>query len=392
MANSGHSYFRMRAWDRAATAFELEAKKPGANQVLFLFDEGTALFAARKYKEAIDVFLKAEKLTEIKDYTSISEEVGTLATSDNVRGYKGEDFEKILVNVYLSMAYAALGELNDAQVEARKINQSLYRMIHEGGRNYQEMPFARYLSAMVWESTRETNDAYIDYKKTYELDPSFPGIGSDLLGTAKKLSFTEELEKWKKDFPKDKARFPAFSSNPTRTSKPTEGEIVILFENGSSPEKVPRYDEATLPRYSSRYTPVSGAEAFVDGEKTPPLRTVLDISAVSTQYLEDRIGRMRAAKLAGFAVKGALAAGLGAATKNEDLGWLAFYAMMIADHADLRSWRTLPGSIEMVRVPVLPGSHKVKVDVKGWGNSIVETLDLGEVNVKAGSKVFLVAR
>src|SRR5688572_13379853 len=86
LGNEGHARFDWRDWEGAAAAFAPEAGKPGVNQVLFLLDRGTALFEARRYREAIDAFLRAEKLAEIKDYTSISEEVGTLATSDNVRG------------------------------------------------------------------------------------------------------------------------------------------------------------------------------------------------------------------------------------------------------------------------------------------------------------------
>jgi hypothetical protein len=160
--NKGHQLLRNREYGAAADVFKADAYKSGSNQVLFLLDYGSSLFSSQKYEEAIKVFLEAEKLCEIKDWTSISEEVGALATSENVRGYKGEDFEKVLINVYLALAYSSIGKIEDAQVEARKINLLLYKMIHEGKRNYEESSFARYLSGLLWETTGDFNSAYID--------------------------------------------------------------------------------------------------------------------------------------------------------------------------------------------------------------------------------------
>ncbi|MEO5667490.1 MAG: hypothetical protein ABIR96_05485, partial [Bdellovibrionota bacterium] len=116
----GHGAFQRRDWGAAASAFAHEGAKPGTNQVLFKLDEATSLFNDHKYTDAIPLFLQAEDLTEIKDYTSIGEEVGVLATGQSVRGYKGEDFEKVLINVYLALSYAAVGNVDEAQVECRK--------------------------------------------------------------------------------------------------------------------------------------------------------------------------------------------------------------------------------------------------------------------------------
>ena len=392
LANRGHELFRRREWTQAAAAFGAEAAKPGANQVLFLLDQATALFAAHKYDEAIPVFLQAEKLTEIKDYTSISEEVGTLVTSGNVRGYKGEDYEKVLVNVYLALSYAAVGKLEDAQVEARKINLILYRMIHDGKRNYEESPFARYFAAMLWEADRNWNDAYIDYKKTWELDPAFPDIGRDLIGASKKMGFTDELQKWKAQFPEAKPRWEHGQQEPVRGVS-SDGELVAVFEKGLSPVKVPRNDEnSSLPRYMVRYSEVGSARLKINGETAGTFVPALDITKTSTRYLEDRIGRMMAAKVAGIAVKGALAVGVAKLSKSEDLGQLAFLALLLSDRADLRSWRTLPGELQMARVPLRAGTYDVEIEVLGWSGEVLRKESFPKVEIKTGQKKFIVGR
>ena len=382
LSNPGHSLVRQGQFAKAAEAFAPEAKKPGVNQVLFMLDEASSLFAARKYQDAIDLFLKAEKLMEIKDYTSISEEVGTLATSDNVRGYKGEDFEKVLVNVYLALAFAATDKLEDAQVEARKINQLLYKMIHDGKRNYEESPFARYLSAMLWESSGEWNSAYIDYKKTYELDAKFPEVVSDLLASARKVGFREEYADWAQKFP---------------TVKPREiprgqGELVVLFEKGLSPRKVPRDGEnSMLPRYLPRFNEISGARVVVNGQSMGVPETVVDITTLSTRYLEDRVGRMLAKKVLGLGVKAAIATGVGKATNNSDAGWLTFLLLAASDRADLRSWLSLPGELQMSRIPLPAGTYDVALEVLNHSGETVRTVPM-KVQIKSGKKAFLVGR
>lgn len=372
-----------RNFSGAAAAFEREAKTPGANQILLLFDQGSALFAAGRFEDAVSVFLKVEDLVEIKDFTSISEEVGVLATSSNVKAYKGEDFEKVLVNVYLALSFAALGEWESAQVEARKINLLLYRMINEGKRNYSESPFARYLSGMMWEATREWNSAYVDYKNVYKLDADFPGVGRDLLALSRRLRFQDENQQWAETF---------FDQTP-RTLGPKDAELVVVFEQGSSPIKVPRDGQnSSLPRFIPRFSRVGGAELRVNGVSQGRLETVLDIESTSIKYLEDRIGRMMAQKIAGVAAKGAIAAGIGRLGKNEDLGVLTFYALMLSDRADLRSWRSLPASLQMLRSTLPAGKHRVELVALDRSGFPIYTVVDQEIELKAGSKRFVVGR
>ena len=383
LAAGGHKEFAQRNYAKAAEEFGKDAKDTGANQLLFLLDEGSALFANHQYKEAVDVFLRGEKLAEIKDYTSISEEVGTLVTSDNVRGYKGEDFEKVLINVYLAMAYASLGMLEDAQVEARKINLILYRMINEGKRHYQESPFARYLSAMLWEAGHNPNDAYVDYKYTFGLDPRFPELGRDLIGTAQRMRFFDDVADWKKKFPGATAR----------VLPPGSGELVVIFERGKSPIKIPRDGkDSSLPRLVRQYSEEAGAEVLVNGESHGRMEGVLDIENLSIRYLEDRISRMAAAKIAGTVTKGALAYGVGKLTNNQDLGIIAFLALAATDRADLRSWRSLPAALDMLRIPLKAGTYNIDVRVLGSAGNSLRDVPFVKVEVKAGRKVFLVGR
>ncbi len=173
--------FQQGHYEQAAERLEKGLKEygQGRDELLYLLDIGLSLHSAGKYDESNKVLLKADKIAEIKDYTSLTEEGATLLTSENIKDYKGEDFEKVLINTYLAMNFALMGDFENSLVEARRVNHKLHLMITEGQRKYKQNAFARYLSAILYEAEHNFNDAYVDYKNTWKLVPDYPGSGSN---------------------------------------------------------------------------------------------------------------------------------------------------------------------------------------------------------------------
>ena len=50
-------------------------------------------------------------MSEVKDYVSIGTEAATLFTNDSIKQYKGEDFEKVIINALLAIDYSVQGKL-----------------------------------------------------------------------------------------------------------------------------------------------------------------------------------------------------------------------------------------------------------------------------------------
>src|SRR5262245_35225402 len=92
--------FRSGNYDGAAEHLRKGLEKEGESgkdSLLYLLDLGLSLHSAGKYDESNKVLLKADRIADIKDYTSLAAEAGTLITSENTKDYKGEDFEKVLI-------------------------------------------------------------------------------------------------------------------------------------------------------------------------------------------------------------------------------------------------------------------------------------------------------
>lgn len=390
------SLFRQGKYDAAAEHLKQGLEKQGGPEsrdgLLYLLDIGLALHSAGKYDESIQAFQKADKIAEIKDYTSLSTESATLLTSDNITQYKGEDFEKVLISAYLSMDYALTGQIDDALVEARRVNQKLYRMITEGKRKYQQSAFARYLSGMLYEAQRNYNDAYIDYKFVYQLEPDFRNLGLDLWRTAKLSGIREDMERWDQTF----GLTAADHAEALKSASRSTGEIIVLYQNGISPVKRPHPNFGEIPKFYPRRNPVSYAQVEIapvkaEGEpewKEAGTTAVLDnIETVAIENLDEKYSGIVARKLAGVVAKEAAGYGVEKATKSPILGALTKIALYASDQADLRSWNLLPHDLQVSRIVVPAGTYRVKVSPVGASPCPDQT-----VQVLAGKKAFVTFR
>ena len=129
--------------------------------------------------------------------------------------------------------------------------------------------------------------------------------------------------------------------------------------------------------------------------KAPGTGTVLsartelveDINAIAVKNLADRKGRYVVKAVARVVLK---QLAVSAVTDEIDDPLVRAFAKFtgsvvasVTEVADTRSWRTLPGQIQLVRTFVPAGEYEASVRLCG------SVRDLGQVNVKAGETKFL---
>ncbi|MEO7164218.1 MAG: hypothetical protein ABI041_14955, partial [Bdellovibrionia bacterium] len=376
--------FRQGRYEEAAIRLQKGAVDQGDNGrdlLLFLLDAGLSLHSAGKFEESNKAFQQADKIADIKDYTSLAAETATLLTSDNLKDYKGEDFEKVLINTYLAMNYALMGDNENAMVEARRVNRKLYLMVSEGGKKYKQNAFARYLSAILYEEENNYNDAYIDYKNTWKLRPDFPGLGLDLWRCAWQLRMPDEMERWDSVFHLSREDHDTAKLGGPKSRK---GEIVVLYENGISPIKRPNPNFSELPKFYPRYNPVTSAQVELNGEIKGTTAILENIERTAIENLDEKYGGMIAKKIAGLAAKEGVAYGISKTTDSPLLGFLAKVAMYASDQADLRSWSLLPRDLQLFRISVDPGTYAIRAIPSG-----TTPLPTKTIQIEAGKKVFV---
>jgi hypothetical protein len=184
------------------------------NSLLYFLDRGIVLHLQGKYKESNEFFNLAEKRVDELYTIRLSKEAGGLILNDNVIPYSGEDFERVIINVFSSLNYLYLNEWDEALVECRKVDKKLelYNSKYEQKNVYKEDAFIRYLSGLLFEAKGEVNDAFIDYRKSLSIYQDYqkeynvslpPLIPLDLIRTSSLLGFQEEHEEYSRKFPKE---------------------------------------------------------------------------------------------------------------------------------------------------------------------------------------------
>lgn len=363
---------------QAAESLKEGANKEGADQLLYILDRATALYNGGMYDEAIKEFSRADKIAEIKDYTSISKEAASVILNDRLLPYKGEDFEKVLINQYLALSYLMKQDYEAAQVENRRVNRKLYMMISQGKKKYRLNPMARYLSGLIYESLGQYNDAYVDYKAVMNLLPGLTTLGSHLYATAWASGIKEDLEKWQSQFALDEEQIKSAKEHLKKA------EIIFILEVGQAPIKKPHPQWHALPKFYPRVNPVANVRVLIkntDGlpEKEPgqiDSRPLFDIESTAIKDLDDKWSGLLAKRIGGVVIKETAAT-----IVDEKVSPLLGMAMRIggyvADQADLRSWLTLPQNFQIARYAV-PGPGKYLIEL--------QPLDAAG-NIIAGAKI-----
>ena len=364
-----------------AESIKEKAFTDGKDQIVFLFEYGTAMQIAGDYEESNKAFLLAEQLTEIKDYYSISNISASILTSAEVEQYKGEDYEKVLINAMLAINFLMLNNLEAAMVETRKLNDKLYKYKYEAKRPYEQNPFAFYLAAMIREQDRDWDGAFIDYRRVKKLKPDVLYLKADLIRSAANARRYSEVKKFKKQYGfKDDQRIPK-----------GWGEVVLVYLQGWGPQKVPNTQWRSIPELQRRFSYTKYMKLKVGHEKESMSQPIYSVSDVAVKTLNDAYAGMIAKRVAGRVAKELVAQRL--AQENELLGAISKIGLNAADRADLRHWFTLPDTFQVARIAVPAGEHSVSAEgLTDLDEGSGEYMTPKTVAVKPGKKTFLLFR
>ena len=207
------------------------------NSVLYNLEEGLLLHYAGEYSLSTEHLAAGEREMDELYTKSISKIAGSFVINDNELPYQGEDFEKVYVNLFMALNYAELGRLEDALVEARKVDLKLneYSQQYGGKNSFKQDAFIRYIMGVLYEADGDVNDAFISYREAYvgyraydslyrTQCPSF--VKADLIRTAGEMGFTDRLERYQKEFGMT-------YSSPSDSM----GELLLIVYSGKGPVK-----------------------------------------------------------------------------------------------------------------------------------------------------------
>ena len=144
--------------DEAADILREAEDIPERDRLLFFMEKGLVLHRLGRYQESSMALLQGSDLMNQQEVISISQQTGSLVTSELITEYKGEYNERLWVHTYLMMNYLLLYKYEQALVEANQALKLLLKYHEPLDGDY----FTRALIALCYENLLELNDAYID--------------------------------------------------------------------------------------------------------------------------------------------------------------------------------------------------------------------------------------
>jgi len=363
---------------KAAELLKEAAYKPSRDQLVFALDYSLAAQTAGNYKESNKGFQLAYELADWNDYHSVTKIAGSLLVNEGLMQYKGDEYEKLLIPVYAAKNFILQNDFTAARVEVKRIHERINAMQMDGEKVFKQMPYAYYLSALVWELNGNLDSAYIDYKKTFELAPEFTEVKHDLLRLSKRLGRTQEAAKFKKKF----------SDLEMQNIGRNSGQLVLIYEQGRAPRKFPHPNWHRIPKlYPVKVAGVQARLTVKGKDISKDTTTVLNINELAIETLDKQYAGLIAKRMAAIATKAVVAEQV--RQRNEGLGQLAWIAMNVADQADLRQWLFLPASVQVAKVYLPAGKYQVSADALTNAKVPLANTRSYEVEVKANKISFI---
>ncbi len=390
------------------------------NAVIYYLNEGILAHFARRYSESNQSLAKAESIMDELYTKSVSKHIASFIINDNAIPYRGEDFESALVNLFMAMNYVGLGSLEDALVEARKVDNKLNMLnaqYEDDKKNvYREDAFIRFLMGVLYEAEGEINDAYIscwkaeniyknDYIRNYGVSPPVFLI-ENLLTLSRELDFHEEFRNIQNEYND------VLFINPIE--KKSLAEIFFIHYNGLGPVKVETFFPVPMPdnyvakiaypEFKKRRYRISKSRIYLENlsiSRSYIFETELmeDIASIAVMNLKNRINRIKAKAIARATAKYLAVRQAYKAAKRQGgelLGLLVQAASQAAswasEQADVRHWRLLPAEIRVGRILIPPGEYKGRIDFVDSNRAVVISKQIQNFTVKKREKKFFMFR
>jgi len=407
----------------ALASVQSGAYKKNSNQFLYQVNSALILSMLGKYDKSNELFEQAFIYGE--DYrANYLYEAASYLTNPTFTSYKGEDHEHLMVLYYKALNYLKEKKTEEALVECRRLNIRLQQLSdrYTSSQHFRRDAMIHTVMGLIYESDRDYNNAYIAYKNAYEAYRDDYGrlfnvevpqqLKIDLMRTAYLTGFGEDFQKWKNEF--DMKNF--------KVNEP-DGEAVLLWHTGLAPVKIewgvtmaisvsgnnvmfsnqefkqqfPFQDDqkdelealkkmqvlrVAFPKYAERPVFYETATASANG-KDFPLQKMEDVNAVAMLCLKERMCFEFGKALLRMAVKKTLE--FQVRKENQLAGSALGILNALTEHADTRSWQTLPHTICYARIPLHIGENDIVLHMKGNNGEASHSF---KYNVKKGDILF----
>jgi len=391
-------------YQAAIDNIEKDKKKFYNSEDSFLleFDLGVLHHYNQNFKESIKHFANAEQIMEDLYSRSVTNEAAALLTNDNVRPYRPYPFEIQWLYQTQILNYLSLGEIDEAVVEARRALLAIQSLQEKD--KFNESPTLQYLIALSYEWQKSEDDARIAYdnaKKSFanlgytpKLAMQIPQNEQEIIiiGYAGLSPILGENKFWG-TYESDGALFLHYKD---ANGQSQTALLAAMNLGGSDFSGRTLTIQFAIPKMVERESQNSVFAVNINGNsKSTEIFSNTknsiqkDLENDQTTILIRTASRVILRTIAANKAKSKINTGNGLADLALNIG--TDLATGAIENADLRLGSALPETIQILRIPVEPGNHLVKIDVLNKYGIITDSFTDQVVNVKKGGKSFIFA-
>lgn len=370
--------------------------------LLFYLEKGELLRMKGNYTESRDTWLHADEKIRIweesvkTDPSKVLGNIGSFLINDSTRRYDGRDYEKVFVSTRLALDHIALGDLDSARTEIKKMHEresviaefrakdleSAKNEAEKKGlkatsfkdlkgypvetlddpevkalKNSYESAFANYLAGFVYETLGEPSLAAAGYRKAIEMHPGDSTLENGLSGLDGRVSGARQHKSGVDTlFVIETGAAPAIASQtlPVVLPIPSKNGIRMVITPISWPILRP-VDASFVPK------------TIILDDKPLPIVMITNVDQMARRALSDEMPGI----IFRSSVR-AIAKGVAQKAVQDNTGSMGMFgllvnaaasvAALVSEQADERTWRTLPAFYSVGRAVLPPGTHSVAID------------------------------
>jgi tetratricopeptide (TPR) repeat protein len=339
-ADSAVAAYYFDDYAQAEALLEPLAKQTDENFVLNNARLGSVALAKHDYDIAEDAFLRAYEVINSVGVNNGGRTLGATVISENIKVWKGEPFERAMVNFYLGLIYYTRHDYNNARA---CFENALFKL-----RDYGE--------------GADAADSYRQQESSFAL-------GYLMLGKSyQRLGRNDDAQK---AFARATALQP-YLGDVSDFQRNQQSNVLLVVDYGRGPLKGTNRDGDVVGFVPTAWEegPIPPPAVYVDGR---PInlqgadRPPVDLLALAQDRKWQSIDTIRAVK-SGLGT-GLIAGGIGYGVLDRHanpyvaLGLIAGgLALKATSHADVRQWEMLPRTTFILPISLPPGKHNVMVD------------------------------
>lgn len=370
---------------------KLLAEAKGSDHYLYRLERGRIRLATGQYDSAIvDLQAAEERFSDIEGTISLSEEFTGILINPTMGEYEPDNHEKILINSYLLLAYWLRGDREGAIVERNRIVGKLGTYINtleEKDRDDFDIPFSRYLAALLYEVQGLEDDARIEYRRIAELYPEAvpPAVNPHLTEMAVFIDAGRAPVKVSREirgyFNRDAGVLFGFFFYPGN-----ENPLVynLGIASAFSPDNLGVIFTFAFPQLIRDESIIHSYRVVIDGIDAGEAILLDDFEETTVKTFNRKLGSI----LIGAALRTTLKTLAQTKLKDEvgDVADILGKVFSVVDRADTRSWQTLPAEMFIYRLETTPGEHEVYVKYIDDCGNVVAVSRKVSVMIESGGK------